>query len=148
MNRHAVNDLVDCSLQRWYRLVSEWREPALGTEAGCVECRHSDFAAFDHLSQWPHDLIHSFVETLELVTFQLAVALHEEQHYRGEGSRSGKPCLNCITAARSAVQACAHRHAQDVSDVISECALPRLAAYVERNINLALNAATRGEWAS
>lgn len=148
MNRHAVNDLIDCSLQRWYRLVSEWRQPAAGTEAGCVVCRDSDFSAFDRAGHWPHDLFHAFVETLELVTFQLAVALHEERHCRGEDARSTRPCSPCLSAARSTVQACAHRHAQDISDVITECALPRLAVYVEKNINLALNAATRGEWAS
>ncbi|QAV70266.1 hypothetical protein ESZ53_07315 [Salinibacterium sp. UTAS2018] len=148
MNRHAVNDLVDCSLQRWYRLVAEWRQPVSGTEAGCVSCRDSTFAAFDHSGQWPHDLIHSFVETLDVVTFQLAVSLHEERHCRGEDARSTKPCSGCFSTARATVHACAQRHAQDISDVISECAMPRLAAYIEKSINLALNAATRGEWAS
>ncbi|MBH0116449.1 hypothetical protein I6E52_06275 [Salinibacterium sp. NG253] len=148
MNRHAVNDLIDCSLHRWYRMVSEWRSPAPGTEAGCVTCRESEFAAVDRRGQWPHDLIHSFVETLEVVTFQLAVSLHEERHCPGTDARSTKPCPTCVAAARSTVQACAHRHAQDIADVMTECALPRLAVYVEKNINLALNAATRGEWAS
>jgi len=148
MNRHAVNDLIDCSLQRWYRLVAEWRQPAAGTSRGCVACRNSEFSAFDRGGQWPHDLLHAFVETLELVTFQLAVALHEERHSHRDGARSTRPCPTCLSAARSTVQACAYRHAQDISDVIAECALPRLDAYVQKNIDLALNAATRGEWAS
>lgn len=148
MNRHALNDLIECSLQRWYRSVSEWRSPAGGTKAGCVRCRESEFAAFDRSGHWPHDLIHSLVATLELAMTQLAVALHEEQHPRDDSCRSAEPCSSCIDSARATVRACASRHAQDIADVINECAMPRLAVYVEMNTNLALNAATRGEWAS
>ncbi|MGV8858012.1 hypothetical protein [Rhodoglobus sp.] len=148
MNRHAVNDLIECSLQRWYRLVSEWRSPEAGTAAGCVNCRASEFAAFDRRGHWPHDLVHSLVETLELVSMQLAVALHEDRHCTGVGGRATLPCRSCIDEARSTVSERAHRQSQDIADVINECALPRLAAYVEKNTNLVINAATRGEWAS
>lgn len=148
MNRHAVNDLVECSLQRWYRTVSQWRSPAGATPTGCVSCRSSDFGVFDRLGHWPHDLIHSLVETLDLVSIQLAVALHEERHCANDGGRSPAPCDTCSAEARSTVNACAHHHARDITDVIDECAMPRLAVYVEMNTNLALNAATRGEWAA
>lgn len=148
MNRHAVNDLIECSLQRWYRTVSEWRSPVGGTATGCVACRASEFAVFDREGHWPHDLLHSLVETLELVSMQLAVALHEDRHCTGESGRATAPCDTCVAEAHSTVSARAHRHGQDVVDVVNQCAMPRLAAYVEKNANLALNAATRGEWAS
>ncbi|WP_341952904.1 hypothetical protein [Salinibacterium sp. TMP30] len=148
MNRHSVNDLVECSLQRWYRTVSQWRRPVGGTPTGCVACRSSDFAVFDRLGHWPHDLIHSLVETLDLVSMQLAVALHEERHCANENGRATAPCNACIAQAQSTANSCAQRHAQDIADVVNECAMPRLAVYVEMNTNLALNAATRGEWAS
>jgi len=148
MDRHAVNDLIDSSLQRWYGSVSEWRSPQLGTEAGCVSCRTSEFAAFDRHWQWPHELVHSFVEVLEVVTTQVATAIHEEcQGYEAEADVA-LPCSDCVTAARSTVYACALRHTHDVADVINECAVPRLSSYVRKNIDLALEAATRGEWAS
>ncbi|QYH35321.1 hypothetical protein [Salinibacterium sp. M195] len=83
-----------------------------------------------------------------MASSQLAAALHEERHALNELARSTAPCANCRRDARSMVQASAHRHSQDITDVINQCALPRLSAYVEKNINLALNAATRGEWAS
>ncbi len=148
MNRHAVNDLIDCSLLRWYRRVSEWRSPVGATATGCVACRASDFAVFDRRGHWPHDLLHGLVETLDLVSLQLAIEVHEERHCANEYGRSTAPCEPCLRAARSTVAACAHRHAQDITDVVDECAMPRFAAYVEMNTNLALNAATRGEWAS
>lgn len=148
MNRFAVNDLIECSLQRWYRIVSEWRTPAGGTETGCVSCRASEFAAIDSFGHWPHDLIHSLVGTLELATTQLAVAFHDERHFYDGDGRSTTPCSACRDSARTTVRACARRHRKDIADVISECAMPRLAVYVEMNTNLALNAATRGEWAS
>jgi hypothetical protein len=148
VNRYAVNDLVECSLLRWYRIVSEWRTPAGGTEAGCVGCRSSDFAAIDSFGHWPHDLIHSLVGTLELAAAQLAVALHDERHSRDGEGRSATPCTACLECALTTVRACAQRHGKDITDVINECAMPRLAVYVEMNTNLALNAATRGEWAT
>lgn len=148
MNRHAVNDLIECSLQRWYRLVSEWRSPETGTATGCVSCRASEFAVFDRSGHWPHELIHGLVETLDLVSLQLASALHEERHCAKERGCSTAPCQTCIAAARSTVNANAHRRGKDITDVINECAMPRFAVYVEMNTNLALNAATRGEWAS
>jgi hypothetical protein len=79
---------------------------------------------------------------------QLAVALHEDRRCADEQGRTSAPCRDCTTEARSTVNARAHRHAQDITEVIDECAMPRFAAYVEKNANLALNAATRGEWAS
>ncbi|MGV8913696.1 MAG: hypothetical protein ACOH14_13875 [Rhodoglobus sp.] len=143
-----MNDLIECSLQRWYRLVSEWRSPKAGTATGCVSCRASEFAVFDRSGHWPHELIHGLVETLDLVSLQLASALHEERHSANEHGRSTAPCETCIAAARSTVNDSAHRHGKDITDVINECAMPRFAVYVEMNTNLALNAATRGEWAS
>lgn len=148
MNLHAVNDLIECSLQRWYRMVSEWRTPSGGTATGCSRCRASEFAAFDFSWQWPHDLLHALVQSLETVSTQLAASLHEERHCADENGRTTTSCGDCIADARSRVRASASRHTGDIADVIDECAMPRMAVYVEMNINLALNAATRGEWAS
>lgn len=148
MNRHAVSDLVNCSLQGWYRLVSEWRAPEPGTEQGCVSCRESEFASFDSTGDWPHELIHALVERLEELSAKLALSLHEESHSGDSGRNALGSCENCHGAARTVVHSSAQRHATDISDVIEECAMPRLAAYVEKNINLVLSAATRGEWAS
>jgi hypothetical protein len=148
VNRVAINDLVECSIHRWYRTVSEWRGPIKESATGCVSCRASDFAGFDRLGHWPHDLVHTFVSSLEFVTTQLAVTLHEERHRSGEHGRYTPPCRSCAADARSVVTVSAQRHTYDIADVINECAMPRFAAYVEMNANLALNAATRGEWAS
>jgi len=148
VNRVAINDLVECSIHRWYRIVSEWRSPTKESATGCVSCRASDFASFDRLGHWPHDLVHTFVSSLEFVTTQLAVTLHEERHRAGAAGRSTPPCRTCTVEARSVVTASAQRHVHDIADVINECAMPRFAAYVEMNANLAINAATRGEWAS
>jgi hypothetical protein len=148
VNRRAVNDLIECALQRWYRSVSEWRTPEVGTPTGCVSCRASDFAIFDSCGHWPHDLIHSLVDCLELVSTQLAVELHQKRHCEAEMPSGVSPCDTCRAAARSTVSACAHRHAHDISDVVTQCAMPRLAAYAELHTDLVVSAAIRGEWAS
>ena len=148
MNLHAVNDLIESSLQRWYRAVSEWRRPLSGTATGCVTCRGSEFAVFDRRGRWPHDLLHALVEILEVDSMRLARELHEERHCSADDTgSSAEPCEPCIAEARATVIECARTHSQDIADVINECAMPRFAVYVEMNTNLALTAATRGEWA-
>ncbi|WP_141990740.1 hypothetical protein [Rhodoglobus vestalii] len=146
MNNHAVSDLIGCSLQRWYRSVAEWSGPSGGTAEGCIECRASDFAAFDRLGQWPHELVHCLVDTLEQATRHLAISLHEDQHGSIQGNHTRAPCSHCVDDARSTVAAAAADHTRDLIDVVTECVLPRLAVYVELNADLVISAVTHGDW--
>ncbi|MGV8875877.1 MAG: hypothetical protein ACOH1K_00045 [Rhodoglobus sp.] len=151
MNRLAINDVIENSLAHWYRVVSEWRRPGEGTVAGCVGCRGSEFAAFDRLGEWPHDLTHSFVDTFELVSLQLAFSFHQDRHSshdRDEIYDSQISCESCLIAAHSTVHAFLTEREGDIVDVVAQCALPRLAAYVAKTADLAVNAARSGEWTS
>lgn len=124
MNRPAIHDLLGTILSEWYARVAEWVPPGRLGPNTCTECSDSLLARVVDVHAWPHDLIHQLAVDVTEAAAQIADSMTEDLLAVGGALRDEE------RRARRIVLATIAEHADDITDVLSECVTPRLDRHV------------------
>lgn len=127
MQAPAIDDHVSTKLFAWYTIVSAWEPPGEGFEGICAECAESSLAGAIDISAWPHDVIHTLVESLRSAVYDVQDSYCEECGWDPDAT----PEL-----ARRAVADTLVRYAADIEDVLEQCLSERLQSYLSAQADL------------
>lgn len=128
MQAPAIDDHVSAKLYAWYTIVSAWEPPGTGFEGICAECAESALACAIDIFAWPHDVIHTLVESLRSAIADVQDSYREECQWDADSAPE---------VARRAVADTLVRYAADIEDVLEQCLSERLQAYLTLEADLA-----------
>lgn len=121
MQAPAIDDHVSTKLFAWYTIVSAWEPPGAASAGICAECAESALACAIDIAAWPHDVVHTLVESLRSAIADVEDSYREEC----EWDAASAPAV-----ARRAVADILVRYAPDIEDVLEQCLSERLQSYL------------------
>lgn len=121
MQAPAIDDHVSTKLYAWYSLVHAWEPPGQGTTGICQECTQSALACTIDISAWPHDVIHSLVQSLRSAVSDVRDSYCEEFAWDS---------ASAPTVARAAVRDALASHSSDILDVLDQCVTDKLDGWI------------------
>lgn len=131
----TLSSFVETLLTDWYSTAARWSAPGNSSPVGCPQCEVSSFLRLPGLVEWPHDVIHPLVASLEGAVLEVQRSL-EELDAELAGSVEPDPERRAAYArhALKLVYATAMLNSEDILDVLENCVGPAIEEYVAREL--------------
>ena len=137
----TLSSFVETLLTDWYSTAARWSAPGNSSPVGCAQCEVSPFRRLPGLAEWPHDVIHPLVASLEGAVLEVQRSLEElDAELALAGAIEPDPERRAVYArhALKLVYATAMLNVEDILDVLENCVGPAIEEYVARELRAGL----------